>query len=86
MENTIAKCQCSGCGKFFVGTSYFDMHRKGLERCFTDAEMREKGMDTEKKNVRIVVNGNITYQEHDVWFDAVGREKFTARFKDTQEG
>jgi hypothetical protein len=41
------ECQCASCGVYFVGVTYFDMHRDGTmdaRRCLTVRQMRERGM------------------------------------------
>lgn len=86
MKNTISKCYCSGCDKYFAGVSYHEMHRIGdaskrERRCMTDQEMHDAGMDCERKNVRIVIEGKDTFQEHDVWFSVVDRERVSDLFQ-----
>ncbi len=90
MNNTISKCFCSGCGKYFVGPSYHEMHRTGdaskrQRRCMTTQEMHDAGMDCEKKNVRITIEGKETFQEHDVWFSVIHRESVKSFYQDSQD-
>ncbi len=86
MENTINKCQCSACGKFFVGTSVFDKHRvgpytKGDRRCLTDEEMQSHGLDYEKKLVKFYCGRKEpSYEEHNVWFLITDRERMRQAF------
>ena len=85
MGNTAGKIQCSGCHRYFASNTAFEMHRKGDyttgRQCMTEAEMRGKGMDTERKEVRIYVEGLPKFEVHPVWYDAVGREKVRAAFQ-----
>lgn len=38
-----ARCQCSGCDRYFASVGSFDKHRRE-GRCLTEAVMRERGM------------------------------------------
>lgn len=82
MVNTIQRTQCGKCKKFFVGVSSFDDHRTGdigkkERRCKTTEEMLASGLVSEKRQVRILVEGITHLEEHDVWFDPVSRESIT---------
>ena len=90
MDNTTARIECSGCDRFFSSNTTFVAHRtgdisKGERRCMTDDEMTAHGFATEQKNVKIVLDGRATYQGHDVWYDAIGREDVRNRFKDKED-
>jgi len=62
----------------------FDSHRIGKfgdgRRCATDEELHEAGLTTEKKNVRLPVDGKEHFEEQDVWYDVLGREKVRTLF------
>jgi hypothetical protein len=55
-------------------------HQKPTRRCMSLEEMHAAGMATEKKNVRIILEGKTTYEEHDVWFSPEDRAKVRAAF------
>lgn len=86
MENTTAKIYCSGCKKYFANLASHEHHRTGdyssrtSRTCLTSEEMVSAGYATEKKNVRIVIEGQDQYQEHDVWYSVVDRERVRAYF------
>lgn len=82
---TISRIQCGGCEKFFASNTTFEQHRTGsikdeTRRCMTTEEMLASGMATEKLNVKLPKNGQITFEEHDVWYDVAGREVVRQRF------
>lgn len=86
MKNTITKCQCSGCKKFFVGDSAFFAHRTGsfeerTRRCLTTEEMQACGFASEKKFVELFLEGHPFYEEHDVWYSEVARERVRQTFE-----
>jgi len=51
----------------------------------TTQEMHDAGMDCEKKNVRITIEGKETFQEHDVWFSVIHRESVKSFYQDSQD-
>jgi hypothetical protein len=84
--NTVQKCECASCGRYFVRDSAFFKHRTGVyadgtRRCMTEDEMRQEGMDVELRDIRVEQNGKpgILKDRH-VWFDRVGRETMRKRF------
>lgn len=78
MSKTIHKVQCSACGKFFVGDTLFDYHRVGEygknRRCLSTEEMQEVGLTTEKRQVRMFLDGKEYFEEHDIWYSPAARE------------
>lgn len=88
---TIARTQCGGCKRYFVSVTVFDQHRAGsfdkqTRRCLTDEELRTAGMDTERRNVRMMRENRTSFEPHDVWYDVAGRERLRRAFaKDAPE-
>jgi hypothetical protein len=82
---SISKCQCSGCGRFFVSAGVFDEHftgkfADGTWRCKTFEEMRASGLATEKRNVRMIREGKEYFELHRVWYSVEGRERVRQAF------
>lgn len=84
---TVGKTQCTQCTRYFVGVTSFDTHQtldKSAARsrvvCMTDEGLRQAGLETERRLVRFWVEGVSVTEEHDVWFDPVGRDRIAARF------
>jgi hypothetical protein len=79
-RETVAKCLCSGCNKYFFGVSYHEQHRvagktRSSRRCLSTEEMVAQGMASERKTVRLVVDGKPAYEEQDVWYSIKDRER-----------
>lgn len=83
---SVQKIFCSACGKYFVGDTIFDAHHKTYKgdvsrrRCMTAREMREKGFETEKRMVRVILNGQAGEEEHSVWYSVADRERARQAF------
>lgn len=90
-QKSMGRTQCGACGRYFVSGTVFDQHRAGSfdkreRRCLSDEEMRAAGLVTEWRNVRIAKNGRDTFEDHDVWYDIVARERVRKAFaKDPPE-
>jgi hypothetical protein len=87
---TVAKTQCSGCGQYFVGVSAFDTHRisdkkaRRGRRCLLPSEMREAGLASEKRLVRLLQEGKPSTEEHEVWYVLASRESAQQFFGDDE--
>jgi len=77
---TVPKTQCGACGRYFVGTSVFDLHRitdpdaKFGRRCQTEDEMVAAGLAHEPRYVKFRVENKPTTELQDVWYSRVKRE------------
>jgi hypothetical protein len=90
MSITVQKVQCRGCGKFFVSNTLFDYHRVGnygkRERhCLSTEEMQAAGLTTEKRQVRMLLEGKEYFEEHDVWYSPAARIRVSQAFSKQDE-
>lgn len=77
---SVQKVFCRTCVKYFVGDTVFDAHRvgnttRGMRRCLATNEMQFRGFASEKRMVRLILDGAYYLEEHDVWFLVADRER-----------